>query len=121
MRNSFRLQAPDHHGTGLKERSKRAKKSCLCTTLTGTKHLPSASGPVNVCPLKRNGRKRLEADSTGIITPGETTTSTDLKNICSRQREPAASTPRKSCRQILKVPTPCLSVHTNPTVMVSTT
>src|ERR1051326_1092815 len=121
MRNSFRLPAPDHHGTGLKERSKRAKKSYLCTTSTGTKHPATASGPVNAYPRKPNGRKRREAVSTGIITPGETPTLTGLKSTCSRHREPDASTPKRRYRQILRVSTPCLSDHTNPTVMVSTT
>src|SRR5690349_1297337 len=121
MPNSFRLRAPEHHGTGLKEKSKRAKKSYPRTTSIGTKHLPSASGLGNVCLRKRNGRKRREVDSTGIITLGETPTSIEVKSISSLHKGPDVFTRTNPYPQILRVETPSLSDHTSPTVMVFTT
>jgi len=69
----------------------------------------------------KRGRKRREADSTGITTRGETPTSRPLKGTSSRHKRPDASTPTSPFRHILRAPMPCLSDRSSPTVMVSTT
>src|SRR5213593_2460363 len=97
------------------------KEKLPFTMLTGSKRLPTASGPANVCQRKPSGRKRREADSTGITTRGETPTSRPLKGTSSRHKRPGASITTSPFRHTLRAPMPCLSDRSSPTVMVSTT
>jgi len=70
-------------------------------------------------PTEAEWKKRREADSTGIVTRGETPTSISLKSISRRHKatEPSRGSPY---RRAFQVPTRCLSDPSSPTVMVST-
>src|SRR5262249_12201179 len=121
-RNSFRQhRAPSRRGTGLKARSRLEKKSYPFTTSIGLKRPPTASGQASVCRRKRNGKKRPEADSTGITTRGETPTSIPLKSTFRRHKGRDASTTTSPFQHTFRAQMPSLSDRSSPTAMVSMT